>query len=371
MASLERMAHDGRDCWRLRFYVNKKRATLGLGVFERSEAEEALAHVEHLIEMKRRDRPPQKATSRWMSSVPTELYDRLANLRLVEPRAIVDHPRTVLAFMRAYIAGRTDWKKPQNYLQSVAKLELFLGRDLPLAGLRRGDVERWHRWMVHDDKLSTNTAGQNVKRCRQMMRAAIDDELIGSNPFSGVKIDLKSDKTKNRFIDAEVSAAILEACPDQEWRVIFALGRWGGLRTPSESLELRWSDIAWDRNRFKVRSSKTARYGKSERIVPLFPELLTELNALFELVEPGVSVPADSYIIQRYRDNEQNLRTQLNRIADNASVERWPKPFMALRASRRTELERSGKFANHVLNAWFGHSEVVPIPRTDQSLKFD
>ncbi len=38
---------------------------------------------------------------------------------------------------------------------------------------------------------------------------------------------------------------------------------------------------------------------------------------------------------------------------------RWPKPFIALRASRRTELERSGSFANHVLNEWFGHSAEV------------
>lgn len=32
---------------------------------------------------------------------------------------------------------------------------------------------------------------------------------------------------------------------------------------------------------------------------------------------------------------------------------------MALRASRRTELERSGKHPNHVLNDWFGHTGCV------------
>ena len=70
-------------------------------------------------------------------------------------------------------------------------------------------------------------------------------------------------------------------------------------------------------------------------------------------------VLADAYVVQRYRDNKQNLRTQLNRIAENASIEQWPKPFMALRASRRTKLERSGKHPNHVLNAWFGHTAKV------------
>lgn len=47
-------------------------------------------------------------------------------------------------------------------------------------------------------KLSENTAGQNVKHCRQMMRQAVDAGLIESNPFAGVKIDLSSDQSKNR-----------------------------------------------------------------------------------------------------------------------------------------------------------------------------
>jgi len=260
--------------------------------------------------------------------------------------------------MRAYITGRSDWKKPENYSQAVDHLEAFIKRDVPLGGLTRGDVERWQRSMIANG-LSSNTAGQNVKRCRQMMRSALDDALLESIPFAGVKIDLSSDKSKNRFIDADTTKAMLEACPSQEWRVLFALARYGGLRCPSEVLALRWSDIAWDRERFKVTSPKTKRYGKGERVVPLWPELRVELDALFAIVAPGAECPADAFVIQSYRCSESNLRSSLNRIAGVAGVEKWPKPFMALRASRRTELERSGKFANHVLNDWFGHSGAV------------
>ena len=359
MASLERMDFGGRDGWRLRVYLGKKRETIGLCVTDESDAELAKSHIEHLVEMRSRNRPPKPITSRWLESIPAEVYDRLANLLLVEPRTIREQPRTILAFMRAYIVSRSDWKKPENYKQAVDHLEKFIKRDVALTGLTKGDVDRWHRWMVFDIKLSANTAGQNVKRCRQMMRSALDDGLIETNPFVGVKIDLSSDQTKNRFIDAESALAILESCPDQEWRCIFALARFGGLRCPSELLALRWSDIVWDRGRFKVRSSKTARYGKGERVVPLFPELLAELQSLYDLVEPGVSVPLDAFVIQTYRSTETNLRKALNRIADNAGVPQWPKPFMALRASRRTELERSGKYANHVLNDWFGHSGAI------------
>ena len=195
------------------------------------------------------------------------------------------------------------------------------------------------------------------------VKAPLSGHLITScsegGALSGIKIDLSSDKTKNRYIDADSAKAILEACPDQEWRVIFALARFGGLRCPSEVLRLRWSDINWERGRFKVHSSKTERAGKGERVVPLFPELRGDLTDLSELVQPGIEVPARDYVIRRYRYTEQNLRTQLHRIADRAGVERWPKPFMCLRASRRTELERTGRFANHVLNDWFGHSGAI------------
>ena len=97
MASLERMNFDGRDGWRLRLYINKKRETLGLRVTDESDAELAKSHIEHLIEMRSRNRPPKPVTSRWLESIPAEVYDRLANLLLVEPRAIREQPRTTPA----------------------------------------------------------------------------------------------------------------------------------------------------------------------------------------------------------------------------------------------------------------------------------
>ena len=34
---------------------------------------------------------------------------------------------------------------------------------------------------------------------------------------------------------------------DAEWKAIIALARYGGLRTPSETMALRWIDIDWER----------------------------------------------------------------------------------------------------------------------------
>jgi integrase len=359
MAGLEKATKDGRDSWKLRIYLNGRREKIGLGGIEESSAQDAKAHVEHLVEMARKQRPPDPKTTRWLDLQSAELHGRLAELGLVEPRSIQEHPRTVIKYMRAYIRSRTDWKKSVNHKQSVDHLEKYLGRDVALRAFNKGEAERFHRWMTNEQGLSPNTAGQHIKRCRQMMRSALNDKLIEENPFQDVKIVLRSDKSKNRFIDGPSALALLEACPDQEWRVIFALARFGGLRCPSELLALRWSDVNWDRNRFKVHSSKTKKAGKGERIVPLFPELRQELDLLWQLVQPGVLIASNSHVIQSYRCTEVNLRKTMHKIADIAGIERWPKPFIALRASRRTELERSRRHANHVLNDWFGHTEKV------------
>ncbi len=359
MADLRRVTYGNRDCWRLRVYIRKKREAIGLGDMDESSAITAKSHIEHLVEVSLTDRPPDPKTTRWLDRLWPVVYDRLAELGLVAPRTVQDHPRTVLAYMRAYIDSRTDWKKSVNHKQAVNHLEAFLKRDVPLRMLTKGDADRFHRWMIHDKKLSANTAGQHVKRCRQMMRAAMDDRLVETNPFHGIRIDLRSDKSKNRFISAADATAILDACPDQEWRVLFALARYGGLRCPSEVQGLRWSDINWERGRLLVRSPKTEKAGKGERLVPLFPELRAELERLQEVVNPGIEIPLSSYVVPSYRSTEINLRKALLKIGRDAGVAEWPKPFMALRASRRTELERERRFPNHVLNAWFGHTEKI------------
>jgi integrase len=375
MATLEHVRDDNRDHYRLRAIIDRRRKTIGLGNFDESDANIAKDHIEHVIGQRRRNRPTNAKTSAWLDTIPDEIHDRLAELDLVEPRTRCELPRTIIAYMRAYIVSRDDWKKPENYVQAVDKLETFLRGDAPLASLSKGDAVRWHRWLTSDKgaKLSPNTAGQNIKRCRQIMRQAVDDGLVEVNPFLGIKLDLRSDQAKRYFVDATDTVAILDACPDQEWRVIVALGRYGGLRSPSEVLGLKWSDINWERDRFLVTAPKTERYGKGERVVPLFDGLREELTALFAQAAPGVKCAADGPVVARYRSSEANLRTTFTKIVKRAGVKPFPKPFMNLRASARTEKERSGRFANHVLNDWFGHSgdiaETYYLQTTEDDFK--
>ena len=49
---------------------------------------------------------------------------------------------------------------------------------------------------------------------------------------------------------------MIDNCPDAQWRLLFALSRFGGLRCPSEHLGLRWGDVDWERKRIMVHSPR-------------------------------------------------------------------------------------------------------------------
>ena len=140
-----------------------------------------------------------------------------------------------------------------------------------------------------------------------------------------------------------------------EWKLLFALARYGGLRIPSEALLLRWADIDWDHDRFTVHSPKTEHHeGKGERIVPIFPELHPYLLDAFENAAVGAE-----WCITRYRDPGVNLRTQLLKIIRRAGLKAWPKLWQNLRSTRQTELADS--FPAHVASAWIGNSVPVAV----------
>jgi integrase len=163
--------------------------------------------------------------------------------------------------------------------------------------------------------------------------------LIETNPFGS-----RADAQK-----------VLDACPDAQWRLIFALSRFGGLRCPSEHLQLRWSDVDWDRDRGRmtVRSPKTEHHeGKESRMVPLFPELRVHLEAVWEEAEEG-----SEFVITRYRDSNSNLRQQLSRIIARAGLKPWPKLFQNLRSTRETEL--AAEHPMHITCDWMGNSAAV------------
>ena len=103
-----------------------------------------------------------------------------------------------------------------------------------------------------------------------------------------------------------------------------------------------------------VRSSKTERQGKPSRVVPILASLRPYLEQAFELATDGAV-----YCVARYRSQDVNLRTGLERIINKASVPQWERLWHNLRASAETDLVRS--FPAHVAAQWLGHTPIVAV----------
>ena len=114
----------------------------------------------------------------------------------------------------------------------------------------------------------------------------------------------------DRYITMDEYNRLLDVAICQEWRVIFALVRIGGLRAPSEVLGVRWSKVDWDKN--------------------------------YE------------FVINRYRDPKTNLGTRFKDAAVAASLGKIPRRFDNMRASRSTEIDK--EFGPKKESVWIGHT---------------
>jgi integrase len=83
------------------------------------------------------------------------------------------------------------------------------------------------------------------------MHDAVDWKIIDENPFCKLKTQKSSVKV-NEFVPREVVDKLMKKA-NPVWQVILGLSRYGGLRTPSETLSLRWDDN-------DPREARTARF---------------------------------------------------------------------------------------------------------------
>jgi len=325
-----------------------KRYTLRLGKVAKRLGESVLFRVREIIAAVRTGQSVSAETAAWLGTVTPQLHDRLVRVGLAEPRVDNSSPDVTLDdFAREYIEGRAKLKPftRRNLQQSRRMLVERLGARTPLRSITPGDADRFKEKMLAD--YSVATVGREIIRVRQFFKSAKRQGLIDSNPFEDVKGGSQANDSRAYFVTRQISQAVLDACPDDEWRLIFALSRFGGLRCPSETLELKWQDIDWAGNKIVIRESKT-----KTRTIPLFPEIRGLLERAFDTAPDGTE-----YVIQRYRGATCNLRTQLLRIISRAGLTAWPRLFHNLRASRETELVREHPI--HVVCAWVGNSERV------------
>jgi integrase len=326
-----------------------KRKTIRLGKVNQHLADKIKVKVEVLAASVRAALPVDNETAAWLAKIDDDLAGKLAAVGLFAGRLACP---TLGDFLDAYRADRGDVGDGTrtNYGIIGSRLFAFFGQGRRLSEVNPGDADRFADHLRAE--YAQATAAKTIKMARQIFRRAVRLGLVAANPFDGLKAGTEQNRGRNFFVTAEAARKVLDACPDREWRLLVALARYGGLRTPSETLALTWPDVLWDQDRFRVTSPKTKRQGKGERLVPLFPELRAVLADAFEAAPDGAL-----HVVTRYRDTSANLRTQLMRIIRRAGLVPWPRLFQNLRASRETELAE--RFPLRVVTDWLGNSPRV------------
>ena len=350
------MASIGKDkngTKRILFYAaDGKRKTIRLGKATQRQAEAVCLRVERLVTAKLTGHSPYDETSRWLSEIDDGLRQKLARAGLLanQQRSQV----TLDGWIDQYINLRTDVKPRTRdlYEQTRRSLLQFFKVDRQLVTITQGDADAWLLFLK-EQGLAQNTIRRRCGRAKQFCKAAVRQKLIDQNPFEDLKSLVVGNSERFYFVSRDEAEKVIDACPDAEWRLIFALSRYGGLRCPSEHLALRWSDVNWEHGRILVSSPKTEHLpGGENRMVPLFQELRPFLEDAFEQAATG-----SEFVIARHRDADKNLRTHMHRIICRAGLKPWPKTFQNLRSTRETELAE--EFPIHVVCQWIGNSQPV------------
>ena len=266
-----------------------------------------------------------------------------------------------------------------KFLQVQSCLLRHFGGDRAIDTINEADAIAWVEWLateanVREGKerkdakgkslqgrldLADSTVSRRTGIAKQFFNWGMKAELISKNPFAGIPSTVRANKSRQFFVTHEMAELVVEHAPDAKWRAIIALSRYGGLRTPSETVRLRWEDIDFANGRMRIHSSKTEHHAdKGIRYCPIFPVLLPYLEDLWELVKDSKPDPSTP-IIDGSWDASINLRTGFLRILKNAGVAPWPKLFQNMRASRETEL--LDEFPIKDVCGWIGNTQAIAM----------
>ncbi|MDX1964138.1 MAG: site-specific integrase [Pirellulales bacterium] len=359
--------------WRIEFKhpLDKRRRTIYLPVNEFSADDAGIWHVHVeavLASLQGKSIPPQ--TLKWLNRLDDAPYQKLANANLVESR-LKPQPAnewTVDAWVTTFIENKADVQQStkETYRHIRRNLADFFGANKRLKDVTDGDALEFYEYMQGKAGLSIATALRRTALAKQIFRRAVKKGHIPTNPFEDIT-GLRVKANDQRFVEVteEMTAKLVDAMPNAEWRLAVVLARYGGLRVPSELLPLRWQDVDWHNRRIKVTNVKTCRKtNKPHRIIPLWERIRPYLEACFDQAEAGAEYvfPEIRKLGQAGRDKGTNtiglnLRTALDRYAAYAGVELWEKPWQNMRSTCATEL--IAEYPSHIVNAWMGHSEEI------------
>lgn len=247
-----------------------------------------------------------------------------------------------------FIGFKEDLKpqSAQTLRTSLGTIREYFGPEFPASGITEDEAQKLKVFMLAEKSLAAVTVTARIGTCRSMFRYALRKRMIFENPFDNVVGGPDTNDDLFRYIERELIESVLSGCKDDDLNFGIRLGRYAGLRLPSEICYMKYSDFGKD-GFFVHDETKTGR-----REVPFF----RELRPHFERMK--AEHPDEEYVFSRVSVRNANLRRRFMKRLERRGIERWPRLFNNLRASCVTEYDEMG-FNEKTLDSIFGNTEQI------------
>lgn len=358
-------------------YINGRRVTITFGKVSARTAHEMRDHIIKLIEAFEFGTTPDPGAVRWSINTTKSIREKLIDLKLVRPNdaglatnaagELVTMPATVHALCEYFASHIKPGAKATATFRShtYRNLRQHFG-DRRLDTITPGCANEFRRWLETEANerisekdrkagvkkgLSPVTASRRCQLARDVFQMAVDKRWIEGNPFAGMSDWVKTNDDRQFFVNENVSRQILDSFTRDDFRLIWVMLRYLGLR-PAELTLLRWDWILWDTSRIKVFDVKRQRFPKYRwRYPPIFPEIRPELDAAWDNADDG------AVFVVPYLQSKtiQGFTSGLNKVLTKLEIELWPRRLQNIRATRSTEIKR--RFGSDTESAWIGHSK--------------
>jgi len=353
MASIYREKQD--PCWKIYFKTDGRRHAIRLNKkTPKTEVERVRGHIDYLERAVSTGTEVPVGTLDWLNKIDDKFFDKLTDKGLVEERddwRLLDWMDWFIdespARARVKESTTVTWQQARRHAG-----EYFTDNPL-LRDLTIQDAMDFRDHLEHVKGLSIATARKRCSVLKQMIEQAVRAEKSDRNPFKAVKTACPRSETKD-YVTPEMAHRISENLPNAEWRLVFALARYGGLRVPSEPSTLTWDGVDWENNRLTFRSPKTERYqGMETRTIPLFDSIKEPLLDVYEKAEPG----EEQVLPWLYSKPSPTNRYPLLRAIKKAGYQPWPKLWSTLRACADHDMRLH--VPGHLADRWTGHSARI------------
>lgn len=328
--------------WKLRVTFDGLRKQIDLGKIPKQDAEFTAAMVNLLVQQKSYSNSLSKELQFWIENLPPKLADSLGNAGLIDRSVTALTLKTVIEkFLEHYDrSSRANSTKRRmrcslgRFPESVIRhpIGYFCDEERGLGRLERINLDLERKGYSECTRSKTNSD------LSQVGNWAVKHGYARFNPFSALPTPKVVNPARNQDVPAATVKEIIRVCGDRDIAMVFALGRFAGLRTPSELYQLHRKH--WDQENNTLSALNKDKQGEEHRkLIPVFPTLRAYLEEhLADVTSGNASIISDRTL----RLSNASMFNKMKRAVKKAGFKVWPRLRQNLRASFENDLRRQG-----------------------------